>query len=310
MEAAYANYFHVDRRSSNVRKRHHNFRLSDNLRSCPGAQGARTDSLGEEMRPQRLDTTLALKAINLSPLLSGADKRVICAILDHYNHKTGQCDPSLNTVAELLGVHRRTVIRSVKRVVGLGLLRKVRHGGYSQRNAYSFDWARYRALEAKWMEQRKIRKQIRAANLSPSWCHDSHVAGDALAPQTNPINSNHKTSHARVIISDEQRAVNGIAVTHVRSQRVGSPFHVKRVNSLDAMHAAAERRWHAGLLNLYRDHPQEYALIIDAIDEPLAASATELEAKHPGAATHFIVERLVERGLHLIKRGVQTSERP
>lgn len=262
------------------------------------------------MRPQRLDTTLALKAINLSPVLSGTDKRVICAILDHYNHKTGQCDPSLTTVAELLGIHRRTVIRSVKRVVGLGLLRKVRHGGYSHRNAYSFDWARYRALEARWMEQRKTRKLLRAANVSPSWCRDGHLSGDALAPQTNPSNLNHRTNHARVMKSDEQRAVSGIAITDVESQRVSSPFHVKRVSSLDAMRAAAEGRWHARLLKLYRDHPQEYALIIEAIDEPLAASATELEVKHPGAATNFIVERLVERGLHLTKRHIQTSDRP
>ena len=41
------------------------------------------------------DSLLAHKAINLSDDLSGSEKRVAAAIIDHYNRKTGQCDPGL-----------------------------------------------------------------------------------------------------------------------------------------------------------------------------------------------------------------------
>jgi|SRR6267142_1857860 hypothetical protein len=52
---------------------------------------------------------LAHKAINLYDDLSGLEKRVAAANIDHYNRKTGQCDPSLGTIARLIDVSRRTV---------------------------------------------------------------------------------------------------------------------------------------------------------------------------------------------------------
>ena len=61
------------------------------------------------MLPKKLDTTLALKAICLTDKLTGTEKRFAVALLDHFNRKTGRCDPSYETLAKLLGVNRRTV---------------------------------------------------------------------------------------------------------------------------------------------------------------------------------------------------------
>src|ERR1700733_14922306 len=100
--------------------------------------------------PRKFDTTIAHKMLNLMPELSGTDKRVAATIIDHFNRKTGQCDPSIERIARLLGLSRRTVIRSNARVVKTGVLRKVLHGGHLQRNSYEPVWSRFREFDAAW----------------------------------------------------------------------------------------------------------------------------------------------------------------
>ena len=71
-----------------------------------------------------LDILIAHKAINLSTELSNTDKRVAAVLLDHFNRKTGQCDPGQNSIAELAGMCRRSVVRSVGRTREFGNVSK------------------------------------------------------------------------------------------------------------------------------------------------------------------------------------------
>jgi DNA-binding MarR family transcriptional regulator len=100
------------------------------------------------MLPQRLDMLIAFKAISLTPDLSVTERRVASAIIDHFNKRTTQCDPSIDTLAALLGIDRRTVIRSVNRLVSLKYFRRIRHGGNFHRNFYEPNWKRFREVEA------------------------------------------------------------------------------------------------------------------------------------------------------------------
>ena len=86
-------------------------------------------AFGLQMLPQPLDILIAFKSISLAPDLSVTEKRVASALIDHFNRQTTQCDPSLDTLATLLGIHRRTVIRSVNRLVLFKYFRRIRHGG-------------------------------------------------------------------------------------------------------------------------------------------------------------------------------------
>src|SRR6266436_3150172 len=123
------------------------------------------------MLPQKFDTTIAHKIINLMPELTGTDKRVAAALIEHFNRKTGQCDPGLDRIARLVGVSRRTVIRSVSRVVGAGVFHVVRHGGRSQRNSYEPVWLRFRELDALW------KARFRGASTSADGSKTSPKAG-------------------------------------------------------------------------------------------------------------------------------------
>lgn len=110
---------------------------------------------------------LACKAIGLVTGLSSSARRVGCAIIDHFNRRNGQCDPSVERLARLLGLNVRTVLRAVDDLDRRGLILKVRHGGYSQRNSYRPNWALFEDLTTKW------RSALKGTELSAD--HDSPV---------------------------------------------------------------------------------------------------------------------------------------
>jgi hypothetical protein len=137
------------------------------------------------MLPQKFDTTIAHKIINLMPELTGNDKRVAAAILEHFNRKTGQCDPGLDRIARLVGVSRRTAIRSVSSIAAAGVFHVVRHGGRSQRNSYEPVWSRFRELDALW--KARFRGESTSADgskTSPANGQTCHVPRDEPVTQT------------------------------------------------------------------------------------------------------------------------------
>jgi DNA-binding MarR family transcriptional regulator len=105
------------------------------------------------MLPQKFDTTLALKAIALSDLLTKTEKRVGAAVLDHFNRSTSRCDPSQEMIAALLGINRRTVNRAIKKLVKIGYFKSFRHRGTRHCNSYLPSWPRFRAEEDCWKAQ-------------------------------------------------------------------------------------------------------------------------------------------------------------
>jgi hypothetical protein len=80
------------------------------------------------MLPEKGNITIAHKTINLAEELSTAEKAVAGAIIDHVNRKDGRCDPGIDRIAMLTGLHRRTVIRAVDRLDRLHFIEKERHG--------------------------------------------------------------------------------------------------------------------------------------------------------------------------------------
>src|SRR4029079_9012308 len=132
------------------------------------------------------DMLFAFKALALAEDLTATEKRVAVTIVDSFNRKTGQCDPSLNRIAYLLSVSRRTVIRAVSALEKRRLLVKTRHGGKSHRNAYEPNWLAFREIERRWTALKATRHwQALAAETSPSRVPpECQSAGDADGTQT------------------------------------------------------------------------------------------------------------------------------
>jgi hypothetical protein len=107
------------------------------------------------MLPKKFDTTLALKAIALTNRLNGTGKRIAAALLDHFNRQTGRCDPSYETMAKLLSIHKRTVGRGVATLVKIKFFRMITHGGNNHCNSYQPNWELFRAQEESWKRGRR-----------------------------------------------------------------------------------------------------------------------------------------------------------
>jgi hypothetical protein len=200
-------------------------------------------TFGQKMLLLPIEILLSFKAISLAPDLTDTEKRVASALIDHFNKQTRQCDPSLDTLALLLGIHRRTVIRAVNRLVRLKYFRRTRHGGNFQRNFYEPLWPRFRAVEAEWKARRRAHSQrFREEKLSRWQGQPAHPSGGTDGTQTYPINLSNETlpSDSDKDEAQGQPPSNGSQRLVGKEQRSSIPhpnrpmFHVKETRSRDA----------------------------------------------------------------------------
>ena len=246
---------------------------------------------------QPLDTTLAFKAITLAPGMSGTDKQVAGFIIDSFNRKTGQCDPGLDRIARLLKISRRAVIRGVKKLEAIHFVRKVRHGGKSQRNSYAPNWALFRELDKKWNTIFYAKRgHPDVTNVSPFECQSRHLAGDKDVTQTFLTNHSKKPSLIGPVseaIKESNKPIARKAHSGQTTLQIGQPFPSASGNrSIDAARAAAERRWCTALHDRYVATPKIYGEIINAIDPTMQGEATEAEIKRHGAGLAYILNEL------------------
>jgi hypothetical protein len=246
-----------------------------------------------------LDLLLAFKAIALTPLLIDGEKRVACVLLDHYNRKTGQCDPSLGTIAKLLDVNRRTAIRAVTRLDQLGfILRKV-HGGKFHRNSYMPVWEKFRQIEAHWKARRNQQQNnLARSNVSPWQRPDSHVESVDGVTQTYLNNSSQVISDVgspslRSPSANEWLDKKGLP-NKLEYAQVGARPHVNVRRSI-AARDSAERRWNVALAESFS--PALYTTFVDAIDQRLMEAATDAELNTVGAGLALIMREFINRGL-------------
>jgi hypothetical protein len=227
-----------------------------------------------------LDTLLALKAINLAPDLKANDRLVATALIEHFNRKTGQCDPSLERLARLLGISARTVIRSTARLVAAGLFRKFRHGGHLNRNSYEPIWTAFQTIEAAWTNRFNEGARKREPEMSPAGRQPCHLPGDTAVTQTYSNNNLPNETCLKRIPRKElgdglRSAIAGIVT-----------------RSADAVRAAAERRWTQALHEQFVSTPVTYGEVLDAIDVAMMDAATDAEMRKPDAGIFYILQQL------------------
>lgn len=214
------------------------------------------------------DILFAHKALNIVAGLTEATKRVAAAVIDHFNKRSGQCDPSIERLATLLGIDRATVIRATEKLHELGFIEKVSHGGKAHRAAYLPNWGRFRAIVEDWDARMKTGERpvrgvhmdtadsSKVASVRRSRSQGCDVKGRTAATQThrsNPSKEPVEEERAEKLLEKPQahsspRAKNGLRKRNrpgaQRSMLLpisggGSPSHA------DAARAAAERRWYA-----------------------------------------------------------------
>lgn len=226
------------------------------------------------MKVTALDTLLAAKVINITPGLRPSERQVALALIEHFNRKTGRCDPGIERIASILGCCKRTVIRATDRLEKLGLVRKTRHGGYSNRNSYQPNWTRLAEQEAAW--KTKLRSKSRRTSMSLDVGQEGHLQDDT------PVTQTYSNNHPR-------KTYLGSPTKDGGAIRDSSPLPPR---SVDAARVQAERRWSDELLRRYGSQPITYAEIVDHIDQDLRSSATEAEVLQRGSGLLTIERKL------------------
>jgi DNA-binding MarR family transcriptional regulator len=234
------------------------------------------------MAVRRIDTLLALKAVSLASGLKENDRRVAAALIEHFNRDTGQCDPGLKRIADLLGISARTVIRSVRRLEVAGLVRKVRHGGHLNRNHYELVWSRFQQIEAEWRARFARSAQSRVTEMSPTECQLCHMGRDSSGTQTCRTNLLNETCSKRLPKKQQAgRAFSSSSSTTANGTR-----------SSQAARVEAERRWTDALHERFAHLPVTYAEIIDLIDTPMREAANDAEMRRRGSGLLHILREL------------------
>jgi hypothetical protein len=250
------------------------------------------------------DPLMALKMLLLCEDLTLAERRVGAALIDHRNHRTGRCDPGLETLSRELCIGRRTVIRANAGLEKKGLLRKRRHGGYFHRNGYEFNWERFRDLHVAWERHREsVRRKHSRQNLSPCGSQAHHPEGDRETTQTCLSNQSKETYVAaqpqqhtqRGHFSEPSKSTEEVARSSYAKSGVNGRFHVKTANSRDAARDAAERRWNESLTEQFRAAPDVFGDLVEAIDGELSHQATDAELRKRGSGIHFLLHKLDRR---------------
>lgn len=226
---------------------------------------------------QPLETLLAAKMLSLHEGLINSDRRVGCILLEHFNRQTGRCDPGIERLAQLSGLHERTVMRAIVRLVRLKLFVKVRHGGYSNRNRYEPNWALFAELRRRWKASfSKNARATRESGVSGQGCHVPDDCGVTQTYSSNPL---------------KQTYLNGSA----KKKKERPNTEAFSQSSADASRIAAQRRWDKDLLDHFRGQPNEYSKAVEAIDSGLSDQATDAEFKQRGAGIDVILHAVASK---------------
>lgn len=119
----------------------------------------------EYVPPPRGKKWRIFRAIGMLPIQSN-DKAVLSLLVDHANPTTGRLDPGQLRISRLLGLHIRTVKRSIKRLLKSGyLLRQLR--GLST-SAYQVNWNKVLRRDTEYETAKR--------------CQSCHPGGDRPVP--------------------------------------------------------------------------------------------------------------------------------
>lgn len=145
-------------------------------------------------RVRNSDVFFAHMALHFAPDLSPSARRVGAGIIGHFNVKTGQCDPSVERLAAMLGLDRATVIRATGELCGpAGLFERVSHGGRSHRTAYLPRWEAFGEIVDDWNRRMKDGSApAKVAKMRPSRSQNCDVNSRKNATQTIRRNYSNK----------------------------------------------------------------------------------------------------------------------
>lgn len=166
------------------------------IRDAQIAEGRRGAPVQYSPPPAAQEWWRIYLAVSILPL-NGNTKSVLASLVDRANPTTGRCDPSEATLADDLGVSRRTVERAISDLLKTPFL--ARHRRYQSSNAYQIGWA---ALEQAY-EIYKTRGRERIENRQN--CRITDDASDAETRQPCRISTDRTGGSVPTELADQNK---------------------------------------------------------------------------------------------------------
>jgi predicted transcriptional regulator len=255
------------------------------------------------------DILFAHKAMNVLAGVTEATKRVAGAIIDHFNKSTGQCDPSIERLARMLGIDRATVLRATDKLHELGFIEKTSHGGNAHRARYLPNWERFRAIVEDWDMRMKSGSAPGTLNRPAETCapkvasvrrsrsQDCDVKRRRDATQTLRSNPSKEPIETERVETRGQEPVSKCPQRPLRGLWRGNKPQAQRSMLLpiiggrspshaDAARAAAERRWYAQVHAL---GVQAETDVLEWMTRERQEATTQAEMRRQGGGLDFIV---------------------
>lgn len=254
---------------------------------------------------QKNDILFAHKALNMIAGLSANARRVAGAIIDHFNRKTGQCDPSVERLAKLLGIDRATVLRATAELCSgkFGLFQKASHGGKFNTASYVPCWELFRSVVTGWDDAMRADKRVKnVARTEPRTSQNCDVQRRKTATQTNLNNQSNKTLVVEPVetqavkpsVSERTEAPQGLGKKseQPRQRTMLLPLRGgQQTSHTQAARSGAERRWYGALQGL--DGRLSMQIMQGLGERPdVYEAATEAELQRKGAGLSYALKAL------------------
>ena len=253
---------------------------------------------------QQNDVLFAHKALNIMPDLSASTRRVAGTIIDHFNKKTGQCDPSVGRLMQLLKISRAAIIRATNELDQFDLIQKRTHGGKSHRTAYAPNWAKFREIVENWDLGMKtgegtVEGRSTVSELRPSKSQSRDLKGRKNETQTlrknpskKPVEACRSDTPKPKLPSVSQEIHKGLLNERNHNQQAslllpinGGISHSRESVSL----AKAQQRWEKDLM---QQPPVIAEGIIDWLNSERIDQVTRAELGKPGGGLSYIFRQL------------------
>lgn len=268
------------------------------------------------------DILFAHKALNLAEGLTDGARRVGAAIIDHFNRRTGQCDPSIDRLAKLLNMHRTTVMRATEQLHAAGLIECVKHGSRTHRNAYLPVWDKFNSIVAEWnakmrggasqidgfeaVEMPPFDTQNQTATVAPVRPLQSHGCdfdSRTDATQTNRINYVKELREEAVCREREKKPdtdqSKSRSIGLLKGSKPTEPKQQSKVALLTSYGQMAENAANRRLeLDLRGLGWEAYGDALERLTPEIAGEATAAEIKRRGDGLRLVCQRLCLPTVH------------
>jgi hypothetical protein len=235
---------------------------------------------------------VAYKALTLVAGLSASDRRVGGALIDHYNLKTGRCDPGVVRLARLLRISPASVKRATEALDKAELIAKQQHGGLSHSNSYEPNWRRFKNIVDDWDARMKAPT---VAEVIPSGSQNCDADSSNIETQTLLTNPSKETIRESDRALERSPPKQKVTLERAPSNRVAEFSSYKPRKSArpaDVARKMAYQRWR---VDFFRSGGT-WEDLMEVSDEDLER-ANDAEASRHGTGVELIHAMLMKSRL-------------